>query len=203
MPEPDVPPVVLASASAVRHRLLSGAGVSHTVDPARIDEDEVKRALAAENAPPAAVAETLAELKALSVARRHTGALVIGADQVLDCGGVLFDKPVDRDQASAYLRALRGHRHSLFAGLCVVRDGRRLWHHNDRADLDVRAFGESFVEHYLDEVGDAALDSVGAYQLEGLGAQLFSRVRGDYFTVLGLPLLPLLDFLRAQRVVPA
>jgi len=203
MPEPDVPPVVLASASAVRHRLLSGAGVPHMVDPARIDEDEVKRALAAENAPPAAVAETLAEFKALSVARRDTGALVIGADQVLDCGGVLFDKPADRDQASAHLRALRGRRHSLFAGLCVVRDGRRLWHHNDRADMDVRAFGEGFVEHYLDEVGDAALDSVGAYQLEGLGAQLFSRVRGDYFTVLGLPLLPLLDFLRAQRVVPA
>jgi septum formation protein len=147
------------------------------------------------------LAETLAELKARKISGRHGGALVVGADQVLDCQGKWFDKPVDRAAARAQLLDLRGKMHELISCVCVLRDGERLWHHIGRARLTVRPFTESFLDDYLDQVGDAVLQSVGAYQLEGRGAQLFSRIDGDYFTILGLPLLPLLDFLRNHGVV--
>jgi septum formation protein len=181
--------------------MLSAAGVAFRSDPAGVDESEVKRALQAEAAAPAAIAETLAELKAQQVCRRHASAFVIGADQVLECNGVLFDKPVDRDHARAHLHALRGRTHRLHASVCVVRDGGYLWHHNDTAELEMRDMSGAFVDAYLDEIGDDALSSVGAYQLEGRGAQLFARVRGDFFTILGLPLLPLLGFLREHGVL--
>jgi septum formation protein len=173
------------------------------VDPARIDETQAKRSLAAEHAGPDETAETLAELKALAVSRRHPGALVLGADQLLDCDGLRFDKPGDLAQARTQLRALAGRTHSLVSAAVVVRDGRRLWHAVDRARLTMRPLGDGFIESYLAAAGPAVLGSVGAYQLEGLGAQLFRRIEGDYFTILGLPLLPLLDFLRGHGVVPA
>ncbi|MCG8357556.1 MAG: Maf family protein [Kiloniellales bacterium] len=196
------PPLVLASASPSRRRLLAEAGVALQWDEARVDESEVKDALKAEGAEPEQVAETLSELKAQRVSRRHPGALVIGADQMMECGGIWFDKPSDLDHAAAHLRALSGRAHRLLTSVCVVRDGQRLWHHNDQARLTMRSLSGRFVADYLEAVGEAALGSVGAYQLEGLGAQLFSRVEGDYFTILGLPLLPLLDFLRHHRAVP-
>ena len=195
------PVVVLASASAARAALLQGAGVAVAVEAAAIDEAEVKASLRAAGAAAAEVAESLAELKAQRIARRHPGALVIGADQVLDCDGTLFDKPTDAADARRQLLLLRGRRHELVSAAVVVRDGVRLWHHVGRATLTMRRFSDAFLDDYLDAAGDAVLASVGAYQVEGVGAQLFARIDGDYFTILGLPLLPVLDFLREQGVL--
>jgi septum formation protein len=197
------PAVILASASSARAEMLHRAGVVCTIEPARVDEDEVKRGMRASGAGAAELAETLAELKGRKISARHGGALVIGADQVLNCQSRWFDKPADRAQARTQLLALRGKLHELISCVCVIRDGQRLWHHVGRARLTMRPFTEEFLDDYLDRAGDAVLQSVGAYQLEGLGAQLFSRVDGDYFTILGLPLLPLLDFLRNHGVVRA
>ena len=195
--------VILASASPIRAKLLSAAGVPHVVDPAFVDEDEIKQALRLDGAAPESVAETLAETKAQQVSLRHADALVIGADQVLALGNRLFDKPSDMTAAREQLRALRGRQHTLHAGLCVVRQGRRIWHHNDTAHLTVRDFSDTFLDTYLNTVGAAVCQTVGAYQLEEHGAQLFDRIDGDYFTILGLPLLPLLGFLRGHDVIRA
>ncbi len=200
---PSAPPVILASASKSRAQLLLAAGVPHQVVPANVDEDEVKHSLAREGAPPLTVAQTLAELKAQQISRRNRDALVIGADQVLDCDGQLFDKPADLDHARAHLIALRGRRHTLVASVSVVQDGREIWRHNEQAHLDMRQLSDAFVEWYIDRMGDQACESVGAYKLEGLGAQLFSNLEGDFFSILGLPLLPLLGVLRNHGVVPS
>ena len=196
-------PVVLASASPARAALLRAAGIPILVDAAAIDEAEVKASLQAARAEPAAIAEALAELKAQRVSRRHVGNLVIGADQVLECDGILFDKPADLAAARNQLLALRGRRHQLVSAAVLVRDGQRLWHHVARADLEMREFSTDFLDRYLRSAGGAALSSVGAYQLEGVGAQLFGSVDGDYFTILGLPLLPLLGILREHGVLPS
>jgi len=201
--ERAAPTVVLASASRIRAELLRQAGVPVTVMAASIDEAEVKLSLRAAGAGAAAIAESLAELKAQQVSRKHSGGLVVGADQVLACGDALFDKPADIAAARGQLLALRGRRHELLSAVVAVRDGTRLWHHVGRAALTMRDFSDTFLDAYLAEVGDAALTSVGAYQLEGRGAQLFAHIDGDYFTILGLPLLPLLDFLRENRVLPS
>jgi septum formation protein len=194
-------PIVLASASAVRATLLKNAGVPCVIDPGAVDEDEIKRAMKAEGATADTVSETLAELKAMRVAPRHRGALVFGADQMLECNGVWFDKPDDRDHAAAHLAALSGRTHRLISSAVCVRDGARIWHHTAVASLTMRPLSRAFIDCYLDAAGAAVLRSVGAYQLEGLGAQLFSKIEGDYFTVLGLPLLPLLAFLRDNQVI--
>jgi septum formation protein len=195
--------IVLASASATRAALLEHAGITAERVPAAIDESEIKRAFQAERRGVDECAAALAEAKAMLVSRHRPGALVIGADQILECGGAWFDKPPDRDQARAQLLALRGKRHVLATAVCVVLDGSPLWRAVERPALTMRAFSDTFLDWYLDRAGDAAvLGSVGAYQLEGLGAQLFARVEGDYFSILGLPMLPLLDFLRGHGVVP-
>ena len=194
--EAGVPPVILASGSATRAQLLAEAGLSVAREAAAVDETEVKSALKAEGATAAAVAETLAELKALKVSRRHGGALVIGCDQMLDCDGQWFDKPHSRAAARAQLLALAGRSHQLLTSVVVVRDGTRLWHHADTATLTMRNFTAEFADEYLEAVGDAALASVGAYQVEGLGIHLFETVEGDHSTILGLPLRPLLAALR-------
>ncbi|MBX6320492.1 MAG: Maf-like protein [Rhodospirillaceae bacterium] len=193
--------VVLASTSRTRLRLLQAAGVPFVVEAPGLDEAELKRSLRAAGAQPAQAAETLAEMKAQRVSRRRPGEIIIGADQLLACEGVWFDKPASRSEAAAQLRALRGRRHDLVSSVAAVRDGVRLWHATDAAQLTVRPFSDAFLEDYLERAGVTALESVGGYQLEALGAQIFSRVRGDFFTILGLPLLPLLDFLRAQGIV--
>ena len=196
-------PIVLASASAARAALLRGAGVAAIAEPAGIDEAEIRSSLRAAGANAAAAAQTLAELKAQKVSGRHRGGLVLGADQILDCGGRWFDKPDSPARARADLLALRGRSHELHSCVVAVRDGARLWHRGERATLAMRPFSDVFLDSYLSGAGPAVLDSVGAYQLEGLGAQLFSRIEGDYFAILGLPLLPLLEFLRAQGALEA
>jgi len=195
------PALWLASASPARADLLRAAGVAVTIEPARIDEDEVKAAMRAEQAPAEAVAEALAETKAMRVSRRHLGALVVGADQMLVLGERWFDKPRDADEARGHLQALRGRQHTLVSAVCVVRDGQRLWHHLAYARLWMRPFSDGFLDAYLRQAGDDMLQSVGAYRLEGVGVQLFERIEGDFSTILGLPLLPLLDFLREHGVV--
>ncbi len=194
--------LILASSSDARTDMLTNAGVQHRIELPSVDEDTAKESLAAAEAPAAAVAEALAELKAKSVALRFPQAFVIGADQVLAHDGVLFDKPGNLPAARAQLVTLGGDAHELHSSVCVVQAGQRLWHCNDRARLEMRTLSTSFIDRYLGAVGDAACRSVGAYQLEGLGAQLFTRVHGDFFTVLGMPLLPLLAFLRDRGVVP-
>ena len=195
--------LILASASRARAGMLERAGVAVTCDPAGIDEDDIKRECRAAGATVEATADILAERKAHAVSLRHPGALVLGADQMLECGGVWFDKPEDRARAAAQLAILRGRTHRLVSAAVVVRDGVRLWEVVDSAMLSMRPFDDSFLDHYLDAAGEDVLHSVGVYHLEGLGAQLFERVEGDFFTVLGLPLLPVLGFLRDHGVLKA
>lgn len=193
--------LILASTSQSRRTMLTAAGVAFSAEAPGVDEDAVKDSLKGESATPAAIAETLAELKARKVSLRHPDAFVIGADQVLDCEGAMYDKPSDVAAARRQLQALRGRAHRLTASVVVARGDARLWHRTEVATLHMRLFTDAFLDGYLARVGEAACRSVGAYQLEGLGAQLFSRIEGDYFTILGLPLLPLLDFLRGHKLV--
>ena len=195
------PAVILASGSVTRAAMLRQAGLAFTVEAAAVDEEEVKRALGADGADAGRAAEALAELKAVRVSARRPGALVVGADQILDCGGAWFDKPVDRATARRDLATLRGRDHQQVTAACVARDGVRIWHTTQRARLTMRDFSDEFLDRYLDDAGDGILGCAGGYQLEGVGVQLFSRVDGDYFAILGLPLLPLLDFLRGYRVI--
>ena len=192
--------LILASASPSRRQLLTNAGLSFEIEPSGVDEDEVKRSLIGERASPSDIATTLAEMKALRVSSRHGAAMVIGADSTLACNGRLFDKPPTLAAARAQLLALGGQTHELVSSVVVAQNGVRLWHATERARLTMRPFTGSFLDAYLARAGDAVTASVGAYQLEGLGAHLFSRIDGDYFTILGLPLLPLLSFLAEHGV---
>ena len=198
---PGGPPVVLASSSAIRAELMMRAGVAVIRDAAGVDESEVKRSFQREGLDAARCAEALAAAKATRVAQRHPDALVIGADQILDLDGTWFDKPRDLADARAQLEALRGKRHELATAVVVARNGAVLWRHVERPRLAMRDFSDRFIEDYLAALGDDVLTVVGAYRLEGEGVQLFARIEGDYFAILGLPLLPLLDFLRGHRVV--
>ncbi len=195
-------PVVLASASAARARMLENAGLAVERIPAGIDEDEVKRSFRREGLDAVGCAAALAEAKAMRVSERRAGMLVIGADQMLDCDGVWLDKPRDLAEARGQLKALRGKRHELVTAAAAVQNGAVVWRRVERPRLTMRDFTDQFLDRYLAVVGDHVLGAVGAYQLEGLGAQLFSRIEGDYFSILGLPLLALLDFLRSHGVVP-
>jgi septum formation protein len=189
-------PLVLASKSAVRRTLLEAAGISVEICPADIDERSVEAAAPLQA--PVAIAALLAREKASVIARRNRGRLVLGADQTLSLDGRRFTKPADRAAARWQLRALSGRTHELYSAIAFVQDGTVLFEYVGVARLTMRAVSERFLDDYLDAVGDAATASVGAYQLEGLGIQLFERIDGDYFTVLGLPLTTALDFLRRR-----
>lgn len=194
--------LVLASTSAARRAMLDAAGVPHEALSPQVDEESVKAALQAEGATPRAIADALAEAKAVKISRRLPGALVLGADQVLAMAdGTMLDKPVGRDGAAAQLRRLRGTEHRLISAAVIAENGTAAWRVADTASLQVRAFSDAWLETYLDAEGAAILGCVGSYRLEGLGAQLFARIRGDHFTVLGLPLLPVLDYLRTRGVI--
>ncbi|MBK1656763.1 Maf family protein [Paracraurococcus ruber] len=195
------PPLVLATASTARQAVLRGAGLAFTAEAAAVDEAAIKESAQAEGIPVEDAAMLLAEAKAQRIARRHPEALVIGADQMLVCDGRWFDKPVGMDGARAHLRALRGRTHELVSALVCWRQGQRVWQHLARPRLTMRDFSDDFLEAYLAAEGEALLSSVGAYRLEGPGVQLFSRVEGEHAAILGLPLLPLLDFLRQHGVL--
>jgi len=194
--------LILASTSPARRRMLEAVGLSFSIERPSIDEEAAKASLRAGGLKPRDQADALAELKALSVSRRADG-LVIGADQMLALEGEIFDKPGSAAAAREHLLRLRGRTHELITAAVVVRDGAVIWRHIDVPRLTMRNFSDAFLDDYLARAGRGVLTSVGAYQLEGLGAQLFERVAGDYFSVLGLPLLPLLAFLREHGIVPA
>jgi septum formation protein len=189
-------PLVLASRSDVRGKILAAAGLWFEIRPAQLDERAVEAQAGLPE--PVAVARLLARAKAGEVARAHPGQLVLGADQTLARGAKRFTKPADRATAAAQLRDLRGRSHELHSAIALVRDGDVVFEYADTACLTMRDFADGFVETYLDIIGEAALASVGAYQLEGIGIHLFERVEGDHFAILGLPLLPLLAWLRGQ-----
>ena len=192
-------PLVLASKSDVRGKMLAAVGLRFEIRPAQIDERSVEANAGITDA--AAVARLLARAKADAVARSVPGRLVLGADQTLARGTKRFSKPGNRAAAAEQLRSLRGRTHELHSALALVRDGVLLFDCVDSARLTMRDVSDRFLEDYLEMAGDAALTSVGGYQLEGLGIHLFERVEGDYFTILGLPLLPLLAFLRQNGFV--
>lgn len=194
-------PIVLASASSTRKSLLEAAGVPVVVETSEVDEAAIKAASSGGDTNQTALA--LAEHKALAVAGRRSPALVIGADQMLECEGRWFDKPDDQRAARDQLRALRGKTHRLVTAVVLASDRQVRWRHVEAAVLTMRPFSDEFLDAYLARAGDAVLASVGAYQLEGLGAQLFDRITGDHFTILGLPLLPLLAALRAEGALGA
>lgn len=194
-------PLILASGSASRARILRDAGLAFDVMRPPLDEEAAKASLRAEGLAPRDQADALAELKALSVSRLRPG-LVIGADQMLALEDRVIDKAPDLDAARDTLRALSGKTHTLLSAVVVARDGEPIWRHIASPRLTVRPLSEDFIEAYLSQIGDAAFQCVGCYQLEAMGAHLFTRVDGDFFSVLGLPLLPLLAFLREHRAAP-
>jgi septum formation protein len=194
-------PIVLASQSTARRAVLTGAGVPHEAVVSGVDEEALKARLLADRATPRAVAEALAEQKALKVAKTRDG-LVIGADQTLEFAGALFDKVETLSQARERLRRLRGQPHRLHSAVVVARHDAVVWRETQSAALVMRDFTDAFIDAYLAHEGEAALGSVGCYRLEGMGAQLFRAIEGDYFAILGLPLLGLLEFLRRQQALP-
>jgi septum formation protein len=192
-------PLVLASQSLTRQALLANAGIDFEAVAADLDERAVQQASGL--LAPGDIAALLAREKALSVSSRQPGKYVIGADQTLAQGGRLFSKPAGRAQAAEQLRALAGRSHELHSAVAVARDGKILFEAVAIAAMTMRRLGEAEIDVYLDQAGEAVTSSVGAYQLEGLGVHLFERIEGDHFTILGLPLLPLLAFLRSERLL--
>ena len=195
------PVIILASQSAGRRRMLENAGVPFRVEPADIDEEEVRRTLASRSAPIEEVASALAWKKAEAVSALQPGSLVLGADQMLECEGRRFDKPADIAEACRHLQALQGRTHSLVTAAVLVSDGERLWSHPEFCRLTMRPLSCECLEAYLDEVGERVLESVGCYQIEGRGIRLFERIEGDWHAIIGLPLVAVLNELGARGVL--
>lgn len=195
MPNAHEHRLILASKSASRASVLRGAGLVFTQITAGVDEDSIKAAMREDGASCAEQADRLAETKAVKVSVSHLG-VVLGADQMLDLDGTSFDKPGSREEAREQLKQLRGKTHILQTSVVACIEGSPVWRHLAQPKLRMRNFSDAFLETYLDEVGDAIFSTVGGYQIEGRGAQLFDRIEGDYFSILGLPLLPLLGWLR-------
>ncbi len=194
-------PLILASKSPFRAALLKNAGVEFSTASAAIDERAVEAPLYKSGATPEEVAQVLAEAKALDVSESNPGAVVIGCDQTLSLGDEIFHKPADMEAARRQLLQFSGKTHQLNSAVVLVKDGETLWRHVSVARMTMRALEPGFVGRYLGRVGDVALASVGAYQVEGPGIQLFERIDGDYFTIVGLPLLPLLAKLRKEKLI--
>lgn len=193
--------IILASGSKARRDMLNAAGVTFETAAAKVDEAAIKASLLAEGAKPHDIVDALAEYKALRIAGRHPDALVIGSDQILICDGEIFDKATSVEVAREKLIALRGKPHQLLSAAVIFENGRPVWRTVGRAQLFMREFSDEFLDGYLARNENAALSSVGCYHLEAEGVQLFSRVQGDYFTVLGFPLLDVLQFLRSRGLI--
>ena len=194
-------PLILASGSSIRAQMLQQANVDFTVQVARVDEDAVKKALLAEAAPPRDIADALAELKARKVSDKNPGVMVLGCDQVLDFEGRLLSKPESPEQALEQLRDMRGKRHMLLSAAVIYRDGQPLWRHVGQVRLRMKASSDSYLRGYVDRNWDSIRHAVGAYKLEEEGVRLFSTIDGDYFNVLGMPLMELLSYLALQGVI--
>jgi septum formation protein len=207
MIQSETPALVLASSSASRRAMLDGAGLRFEAIAAAVDEAAIKESAQAEGIPPAEAALMLADAKAMRVAARRPEALVIGGDQLLTCmiDGTLrwFDKPVGLEGARAHLRTLRGRRHELVTATVAWRGGERIWQDVTTPRLSMRDVSDAFIEEYLALEGEVLCSSVGAYRVEGPGIQLFDRIEGEHSAILGLPLLPLLRFLRQHGVLAA
>jgi septum formation protein len=195
------PPLILASASPYRRRMFENAGVAFSVVPADVDEASLKRRLAGKAQPAAAVADALARAKAQDVSARYPDAMIIGADQILAVDNELLDNPGDLAAARAQLERLRGRTHRLLSAVALAQGGDILWTHVGEAVLTMREFSPGFLDRYLAHAGASLCQIVGAYEIEGLGIQLFERVEGDHFTIIGLPLVPLLTELRSRGVI--
>jgi septum formation protein len=194
--------IVLSSTSATRRKLLSQTGIYFKTAKPPVDESVIKVALRKAGASAAQVAENLAESKANSVGQIIPGAYIIGADQMLECDGRWYDKPADRDGARRHLESLRGKTHELITAAVIAHEGRVIWRHTEIAKMTMRDFSESFLDSYMEKAGDGIVKSVGAYEMEGTGSQLFEKVEGDFFSILGLPLIPLMGALREAGALP-
>lgn len=192
--------IILASGSASRRALLAGAGVAAQSIKPNVDEDTAKIAMRGDGMSVRDQAMQLAEMKAVKVSRSEPG-FVIGGDQMLNLEGEAFDKPADLEAAADHLRKLSGKSHTLETAIVIAENGEPIWRHLARPKLTVRTLSEGFIETYIETCGSALLSTVGAYQLEGMGAQIFSKIEGDYFSILGLPLLPLLDYFRVRGLL--
>ena len=196
--------LVLASQSASRRAMLRAAGVPHDAVAAHVDEAAAKESLGAGGIAARDLADALAEMKARKISARDPGALVLGCDSIVALDdGMLLDKPADREEAAAHLRRLSGRRHDLWSAAVIAEGGRPVWRHVERASMHVRPLSEAFIDAYLEAEWPALAGCVGCYRIEGPGAQLFARIDGSHFTILGLPLLPLLDYLRVRGVLAA
>lgn len=196
--------LVLASQSPARRAMLTAAGVPHEALPAHVDEEAITAGLLAEGATPLRIADALAEVKALKISRQHPGALVLGADSVVVAqDGALLNKPESRARAEVQLRALSGTAHQLISAAVICEGGQPVWRATGAAKLSMRRLSDAFIADYLDAEGEAVLGCVGCYRIEGLGAQLFTRVDGDQFSIRGLPLFAVLDYLRTRQLLPS
>ncbi len=195
--------IILASGSVIRAQLLRNAGVKFDVLVARVDEETINASLEAEQASPRDIADTLAEMKAQRVAAKNPQALVIGCDQVLALGQECFSKPTSPEDAIAQLKTLRGQKHQLLSAAVIYEDGKPVWRHVGVVRLFMRDASDSYLQDYVDRNWDSIQHSVGAYKLEEEGVRLFTRIEGDYFNVLGLPLLELLSYLTLRGTLPS
>ncbi|MCP9482618.1 Maf family nucleotide pyrophosphatase [Shimia sp. CNT1-13L.2] len=190
--------IILASGSEIRATLLRNAGIAFDVEVAKVDEEMLRMALEAEQAPPRDIADALAEAKAAKVARKNPDALVIGCDQVLDFEGQVFSKPKNVEDARDQLKALRGKRHTLLSAVVIFHEGEPVWRHIGMVRLQMRDFSDAYLEEYLERNWESIRWSVGGYKLEEEGVRLFHRVDGDYFNVLGMPLIEVLNYLMVR-----